>query len=32
MFGQLHDDPDGGVGTDADEFDDVAVVELLHDV
>ena len=32
MSCQLHDDPDGSVGADADQLDDVAVVELLHDV
>ena len=30
--GQLHHDPDGRLAADADQLDDVLVVELLHDV
>ena len=32
MLGQFHDDPDRRRAADADEFDDVLVLELLHDV
>ena len=32
VSGPPHDDPDGGLGADADQLDDVLVVELLHDV
>jgi hypothetical protein len=30
VSGQLHDNPDWSVGTNANQLDDVTVIELLH--